>query len=137
MSTFVPPRGACLVIAALGTLEALVLPRIVPWLLPLPIAARIVIAMALVAPLGFVMGMPFPRGLQSTGRGSLPAPPIFWGLNGVMSVIGSVVTVFVALKWGFQAAMLVGCLSYVLAGLASRTALAADSIDSAQRASVL
>jgi hypothetical protein len=137
VSTFVPPRGACLVIAALGTLEALVLPRIVPWLLPLPIAARIVIAMALVAPLGFVMGMPFPRGLQSTGRGSLPAPPFFWGLNGVMSVIGSVVTVFVALKWGFQAAMLVGCLSYVLAGLASRTALAADSIDSAQRASVL
>src|SRR5215467_6229154 len=137
VSTFVPPRGACLVIAALGTLEAIVLPRIVPWLLPLPIAARIVIAMALVAPLGFVMGMPFPRGLQSTGRGSLPAPPFFWGLNGVMSVIGSVVTVFVALRWGFQAAMLFGCLAYVLAGLASRTALAADSIDSVQRASVL
>jgi hypothetical protein len=93
--------------------------------------------MALVAPLGFVMGMPFPRGLQSTGRGSLPAPPFFWGLNGVMSVIGSVATVFVALKWGFQAAMLIGCFSYVLAGLASRTALTADSIDSAQRASVL
>ena len=137
ISTFVPPRGACLVIAALGTLEAIALPRIVPWLLPLPIAARILIAMALVAPLGFVMGMPFPRGLQSTGRGSLPTPPFFWGLNGVMSVIGSVVTVFVALKWGFQAAMLIGCLAYVLAGLASRTALAADSIDSVQRASVL
>jgi hypothetical protein len=137
VSTFVPPRGACLIIAALGTLEAITLPRIVPWLLPLPIGARIVVAMALVAPLGFVMGMPFPRGLQSTGRGSLPAPPFFWGLNGVMSVIGSVVTVFVALKWGFQAAMLVGCLAYVLAGLASRTALAADSITPAQRASVL
>jgi predicted membrane-bound spermidine synthase len=137
VSTFVPPRGACLVVAALGTLEAVALPRIVPLLLPLPIAARIVVAMALVAPLGFVMGMPFPRGLQSTGRGSLPAPPFFWGLNGVMSVIGSVVTVFVALKWGFQAAMLLGCLAYVLAGLASRTALAAEAIDSVPKASVL
>ena len=137
VSTFVPPRGACLVVAALGVLEALALPRIVPLLLPLPLAARIVVAMALVAPLGFVMGMPFPRGLQSTGRGSLPAPPFFWGLNGVMSVVGSVVTVFVALKWGFQSAMLIGCLAYVLAGLASRAALAADTIASAQRASVL
>src|SRR5215471_13779153 len=137
VSAFVPPRGACLAVAALGILEAIALPRIVPWLLPLPIAARILIAMALVAPLGFVMGMPFPRGLQSTGRGSLPAPPFFWGLNGVMSVVGSVVTVFVALKWGFQDAMLLGCLAYVLAGLASRTALAADAIDSAHRASVL
>jgi len=129
LSTFIPPRGACLVVAAFGTLEAVVLPRIVPMLLPLPIAGRIAIAMALVAPLGFVMGMPFPRGLQSTGRGSLPAPPFFWGLNGVMSVIGSVTTVFVALKWGFQSAMLIGCLAYVCAGLASRPALAAEARD--------
>jgi hypothetical protein len=93
--------------------------------------------MALVAPLGFVMGMPFPRGLQSTGRGSLPAPPFFWGLNGVMSVVGSVVTVFVALKWGFQSAMLIGCLAYVVAGLASRTALAVETPDLSGKASVL
>jgi hypothetical protein len=136
VSAFVAPRGACLVIAALGTLEAVALPRVVPLLLPLPLAARIIVAMALVAPLGFVMGMPFPRGLQSTGRASLPAPPFFWGLNGVMSVIGSVTTVFVALKWGFQAAMLLGCLAYVLAGLASRTALSAEE-PAPSKASVL
>lgn len=133
VSTFVSPRGACLVAAALGALEAVALPHVVPLLLPLPLAARIAIAMLLVAPLGFVMGMPFPRGLQSTGRGSLPAPPFFWGLNGVMSVIGSVTTVFVAMTWGFQAAMLLGCLAYVLAGLASRTALAAEMDASAVR----
>ena len=136
VSAFVAPRGACLVVALLGTVEAVVLPRLVPFLLPLPLAARIIIAMALVAPLGFVMGMPFPRGLQSTGRASLPAPPFFWGLNGVMSVIGSVTTVFVALKWGFQAAMLIGCLAYVFAGLASRTALSIEE-PSPRKASVL
>jgi hypothetical protein len=43
-----------------------------------------------------------------------------------MSVVGSVTTVFVALKWGFQAAMLIGCIAYVLAGLASRTALSVE-----------
>ena len=127
VSAFVPPRGACLVVAALGAVEAIALPRLVPFMLPLPLTIRIMIAMVLVAPMGFVMGMPFPRGLQSTGRGSLPAPPFFWGLNGVMSVVGSVTTVFVALRWGFQAAMLIGCIAYVLAGLASRSALSADA----------
>jgi hypothetical protein len=136
VSAFVAPRGACLVVAALGIVEAVLLPRLVPLLLPLPLGLRIVVAMALVAPLGFVMGMPFPRGLQSTGRGSLPAPPFFWGLNGVMSVIGSVTTVFVALKWGFEAAMLIGCLAYVFAGLASRIALSVEPVAPA-RASVL
>ena len=67
------------------------------------------------------MGMPFPRGLQRAGQGSLPAPPFYWGLNGIMSVIGSVSTVFVALTWGFQAAMLIGSSCYVLAALASRS----------------
>ena len=120
----VVPRAACLAVAALGSVEAVVLPRLVPLLLPLPLAARVAIAIIVIAPLGFVMGMPFPRGLQSTGRGALPAPPFYWGLNGIMSVVGSVTTVFVALTLGFQAAMLVGCASYVMAALASRTALA-------------
>ncbi|MBZ5558682.1 MAG: hypothetical protein LAO77_15530 [Acidobacteriia bacterium] len=119
----VAPRTACLIVAVLGAIEAVALPRLVPLLLPLPLAARVAIAIAVIAPLGLVMGMPFPRGLQSTGRGALPAPPFFWGLNGIMSVVGSVTTVFVALTLGFQAAMLVGCACYVMAALVSRTAL--------------
>ena len=79
-------------------------------------------AIVLIAPLGLAMGMPFPRGLRETGAGSLPAPPFYWGLNGIMSVIGSVTTVFVALMAGFQAAMLMGSACYVLAALASRRA---------------
>ena len=119
----ISPRAACLAVAALGAAEASLLPRLVPTLLPLPMGARIAIAVGLIAPLGLVMGIPFPRGLQSTGRGHLPAPPFYWGLNGVMSVVGSVTTVFVALSWGFQAAMLVGCACYILASLVSRRAL--------------
>jgi hypothetical protein len=123
VSRKVVPRAACLAVAALGAVEAVTLPRLVPLLLPLPLAARVAIAIAVIAPLGLVMGMPFPRGLQSTGRGSLPAPPFYWGLNGIMSVVGSVSTVFVALTIGFQAAMLVGCACYVMAALVSKSAL--------------
>lgn len=113
---------ACAAVAIIGTIEALALPKLVPTLLWLPLWGRIAVAIALMAPLGLAMGMPFPRGLKHTGEGSLPAPPFYWGLNGIMSVIGSVTTVFVALNWGFQAAMLMGGACYVLAALASMKA---------------
>jgi SAM-dependent methyltransferase len=119
----VPVRAACLVVAVLGAAEAIALPRIVPALLPLSLWARVAMATALIAPLGLAMGIPFPLGLQRTGRGALPAPPFYWGLNGIMSVIGSVTTVFVALTLGFRTAMLLGCACYVLAALASGRAL--------------
>jgi hypothetical protein len=116
---------ACAAVAIIGTIEALALPKLVPALLWLPLWGRIVVAIILIAPLGLAMGMPFPRGLKQTGEGSLPAPPFYWGLNGVMSVIGSVTTVFVALMFGFQAAMLMGSACYVLAALASTKAFPA------------
>lgn len=113
---------ACLAVAVIGAVEAIVLPRLVPMLLPLPLWGRIAMAILFIAPLGLAMGVPFPRGLRETGSGSLPAPPFYWGLNGIMSVLGSVATVFVALMAGFQAAMLMGSACYVLAALASRRA---------------
>jgi hypothetical protein len=113
---------ACAAVAIIATIEALALPKLVPALLWLPLWGRIAVAIVLIAPLGLAMGMPFPRGLKHTGEGPLPAPPFYWGLNGIMSVIGSVTTVFVALNWGFQAAMLMGSACYVLAAVASMKA---------------
>jgi hypothetical protein len=122
LSRRVPIWLACIVVAVLGCIEAIALPKLVPMLLWLPLWARIVCAIVMIAPLGLVMGMPFPRGLRETGTGSLPAPPFYWGLNGIMSVIGSIATVFVALSAGFQAAMLIGSACYVIAALTSRRA---------------
>jgi len=123
ISRRVPGHAACLAVALLGGTEAVALPRLIPLLLPLSLGTRVVIAIGLIAPLGLAMGMPFPRGLQRTGRGPLPTPPFYWGLNGIMSVIGSVTTVFVAIALGFQVAMLIGCACYAIATLASRRAL--------------
>jgi hypothetical protein len=119
VSTRVPARIACLGVVVLGAAEALLLPKLVPALLPLPLGGRMIMAAVFIAPLGLLMGMPFPRGLQETGKGPLPAPPFYWGLNGILSVIGSVTTVFVALQAGFQVAMFVGCVCYLIAAVAS------------------
>jgi hypothetical protein len=125
-SRFVPVGAACLAVAVVGGVEAAALPRAIPLLLPLTQWARVAVAVLLIAPLGLAMGMPFPLGLQRTGRGALPAPPFYWGLNGIMSVVGSVCTVFVALRFGFQAAMLIGAVCYVVAAVASVAAFGAE-----------
>jgi hypothetical protein len=127
LSVRFPMWLACVSVAVIGALEALALPKLVPALLYLPLWGRIAVAIALIAPLGLAMGMPFPAGLRRTGDGSLAAPPFYWGLNGIMSVIGSVTTVFVALIAGFQAAMLMGSACYLLAALASRMAFETKS----------
>ncbi|HSQ24528.1 MAG TPA: hypothetical protein VLN44_08960, partial [Pyrinomonadaceae bacterium] len=127
LSVRFPMWLACVAVAVIGAIEALALPKLVPALLWLPLWGRIGVAIALIAPLGLAMGMPFPSGLRRTGDGSLAAPPFYWGLNGIMSVIGSVTTVFVARTAGFQAAMLMGTACYLLAALASRMAFAAKT----------
>jgi hypothetical protein len=111
---------ACLTVAALGLVYAFALPEVVPRLLSLPLPARIAVAILLVAPLGFAMGIPFPRGLRSTGRGPLPAPAFYWGLNGIFSVVGSLATMVVAVTLGFRVAMALGCACYLMAAAASR-----------------
>jgi len=119
LSGRVPVRWACMAVAALGGVSAFVLPKLIPVLLPLDLKMRVAIAVALIAPFGLMMGMPFPQGLRKTGQGSLPAAPFYWGLNGVMSVIGSVGTVLIALVFGFHIAMLAGSACYLLAAIAS------------------
>ena len=110
----------CLATASVAAVYALALPRAVPALLPLSLGVRIAIAILLVAPLGFVMGMPFPKGLQATGRGPFPAPPLYWGINGLFSVLGSMATMVTAVIFGFTWAMLGGAMFYLLAAVSSR-----------------
>jgi hypothetical protein len=109
----------CFVTAAVAAAYALALPWLVPALLPLPLGARIAVAILLVAPLGFLMGMPFPKGLSATGQGPFPAPPLYWGLNGLFSVVGSLATMVTAVVLGFTWAMLGGAAFYLVAALAS------------------
>ena len=66
---------------------------------------------ATLAPLGFLMGMPFPLGLRLLDRmgpqwGQLV--PWVWGINGATSVLGSVLAISIAINFGFRATMLVG-----------------------------
>ena len=62
---------------------------------------RIVLGLALIAPLGVPLGMLFPTGLALVRRGSPLFVPWAFGVNGVFSVIGTSVVLPGAVLFGF------------------------------------
>lgn len=80
---------------------------------------KIVISLALIAPLGFFMGMPFPLGLGKVSRRKPALVPWAWGINGCASVISSALAVIVAISWGFTVVGILAILLYILAYLNS------------------
>ena len=93
-------------------LEAFVLRSLTGALAGLPMLPRAVVAAVLVFPLGFFMGMPFPKGALRVGEA------VDWGfaVNGVASVLGGTAVVLAALTWGFTVTLVLAALLYVSAG---------------------
>jgi spermidine synthase len=78
------------------------------------IGLRAAVTMALLVPLGFAMGIPFPTGLREVGRWKGDIVPWAWGVNGVVSVLGSVIAMLAGKLWGFQTVLLGGAAIYAL-----------------------
>ena len=77
------------------------------------ILPRTLVVALLVAPLGFFMGMPFPKGTLRVGE------LVDWGfsVNGAASVLGATLAVMIAFSYGFTVALMFGGLVYLIAGL--------------------
>jgi hypothetical protein len=82
-----------------------------------PLAARMALALGLLAPLAFCMGMPFPLGLQQVADTRRDWIPWCWGVNGFLSVIGAAAAPLFALAIGFRGVSLLAGGFYLLAGL--------------------
>jgi spermidine synthase len=91
------------------------LPPMLHMLLPLPLWMRSIGAAALVFPVGFLMGLPFPTALRRLAGGYRELIPAFWSVNGVTSILGSVATMALAKFVGYNGAMLVGAGCYLVA----------------------
>ncbi|HET6342698.1 MAG TPA: hypothetical protein VFG78_11020 [Gemmatimonadota bacterium] len=81
-----------------------------------PLPARMGLAVALLAPLAFCMGMPFPLGLQRVADSEPGWIPWCWGVNGFLSVAGAAAAPLVALTFGFRGVLLLAAALYLLAG---------------------
>jgi hypothetical protein len=79
---------------------------------------RILVAAVILAPMGLVMGMPFPLGMKVASLRPNAPTVFFWGINGATSVCASVLAVAIALGWGISTSFWVGFLSYAMASAA-------------------
>ena len=78
-----------------------------------PLGAKMLVTAGLVAPVGFLMGMPFPIGLTRLGTLYPSAVRWAWALNAAASVLGSAAAIFFAIYIGLRATVLVGAALYV------------------------
>lgn len=91
------------------------LPTLLRSFIGLGLAARIAIAVALIAPTGACLGMAMPLGLRRLRALHPKGVAYAWGVNGIASVLASVLGMVVAINFGFVVATLVAGACYAAA----------------------
>jgi len=84
----------------------------------LPLAGRVAVTALALAPLGLLMGTPFPQGLALARQCAPELLPWIWAVNGCASVVSAVLAPMVAIDLGFRVVMVIGAVAY-LGALAS------------------
>lgn len=122
-------QAVILLVAVIAVLYIWLLPRLLTSLIGLPLAAKFFLSAAVIAPLGFLMGMPFPIGLRNMSSNSDgPAGGLTewaWAMNAAASVLGSVVAMVIAIHFGLSVTLFCGAIAYMLAWVLSDKTLSA------------
>lgn len=100
---------------AIALLYAFALPPLLAGLMGLPLIWKMLLAIALIAPLAFCMGMPFPLGLAAVAARAEALVPWAWGINGFASVVATLLATLLAIHWGQTAVALFAVGLYGLA----------------------
>ncbi len=98
----------------LAFLYPLLLPYFFDALLGQPLPIRLLAAVGALAPLSFLMGIPFPSGIRIIGILSPNLVPWAWGINGCVSVLSSILSLMIALWLGFSWVLMAAAVSYVV-----------------------
>jgi spermidine synthase len=114
-------RVSLLLIAAVGFLVLAASGLATPWLVGAPTIARVAASVALLAPLAFLLGLPFPLGLDRLKAVAPELVPWAWGINGCASVVSPVLATLLAVHLGFSAVIAMALVLYLALMLAVPT----------------
>ena len=107
-------------IGMFSVLYVLLLPGLFDWLIQLPGLIKIPVSALLIAPLAFLMGMPYPLGMSIVSE-KLPSwIPWAWAVNGCASVVSAILATLLAIHLGFVFVVLVAVILYLLAAMVLR-----------------
>lgn len=108
-------------IIAYGALFAAVYQEIFYASLGLSLFGRVAIAVAILTPLGFFLGMPFPLGILGLTENQGAAIPWAWALNGFFTVVGGFVAILLSITTNFQSVIFIALGIYLMALVVSRS----------------
>jgi MFS family permease len=111
-------RGVVIAVAGIVLASLLCLVVLQAWMgvfTGWPLWLRVVLTLALVAPLAFCMGMPFPLGLSRVAEHAPDLVPWAWGVNGCASVVSAVLASLLSIHLGFVAVIIAAVALYGLA----------------------
>lgn len=114
------PWRALLALPLLIAAYAAGLPRLAAFALAAPLGGRLLFAVASLAPLGLLMGVPFPKGLGLLAGKPPSLTTWAWTVNGAISVVASVVAALLAFDFGLTAVIGLGAICYAGAWLTAR-----------------
>ncbi|HLE35558.1 MAG TPA: hypothetical protein VI699_00270 [Candidatus Acidoferrales bacterium] len=118
-----PARAAIMVPIAVAIVVVgmylIVFPQVLPLAQSFSRMTRGLLAIAVLLPIGFVMGIPFPAGVRSAKAEDREALPWLWSANAGGSVFGSVLAVVLAMTIGIPGTASIGALCYLVAALAA------------------
>ncbi|MBK7860960.1 MAG: hypothetical protein IPJ65_20620 [Archangiaceae bacterium] len=114
------PWLACVAAAGAAGLSALLATGIAHFALSASEPARVGLALVVLFPAGFAMGMPFPLLVAKLEKTYPERIPWAWGINGFTSVVGSVLAIVVGMAFGYTAVLALGVAAYGAAALSAR-----------------
>ncbi len=112
------PRGVrALMFTVAGCILAahFLMPALTDAFLGSTFAVRVAVAAAITSALGFVMGMPMPTGIRYLKANGKEIVSWAWATNGYFTVVGSALTVVLAVNLGFVAVFLAAAAIYAVA----------------------
>jgi hypothetical protein len=116
-SNSIPIRGSLLALCLILLLIPIALPALIDATLGYPQLLRFLVTIITLAPIGFLMGIPFPSGLRwiSALAGGTKLIPWVWAINGSASVISAILSALLAISFGFNLVFVLGAVCYSVA----------------------
>lgn len=81
----------------------------------LSIGYKLIVTFIATFPMGMLMGIPFPIGIKRLNDlyKNENVIALMWGVNGIFSVLGSILAVIISIKFGFSTAFNLGAIIYI------------------------
>lgn len=95
------------------------MPNVIALYIGEDLILRALVSVALISPLGILMGFGFPTGMRLATQVSEKPTPWLWGVNGAAGVLASVIAIMISIAYGIDTTMMVAAACYAVLPLSA------------------